>query len=255
MNATPDEGRPPAPATILEVEGVPAYVRIREALRGAILEGVYQVGERIPSESDLAERYHVSRMTARRAVSDLADEGIVVRRPGSGTFVQAPRYVHSLSRLTSFFEEMLEHGMKPSSRLLHREITPAPYKVATALNIAEGDPVIRVDRLRMANGEPMAIHQVYVPYSLYPELLHEGDLESRSLLQLYEERGFRIARAQDHVEARLANERQAELLQIDVGAPLLYFERVTFTEDGTALELVKSFSRSDRRAYAVELSR
>jgi len=242
-------------AQLSNVRGVPLYIQIREALRDAILRGIYRVDDQIPPEDALAAQYGVSRMTARRAVMELVNEGLLVRYPGRGTFVGRPKLGRRSTRLTSYFEEMVARGLQPSSQVLSLGLVPASGKIASALEIPEGQSVIRVERLRFANDEPMTIHEAYIPYQLYPELLRRKDLGIQSLYVLYEQRGFRLAKGRDRIEARLADARQAKLLGISCGSPILYTERITYTDDGTIIEFVQCYSRADRYFYQVDLHR
>ncbi len=239
----------------IDTRGVPQYVRIREDLRRAIDNGTYKVGDAIPSEPALAEEYDVSRMTARQAVTELVDEGLLVRRPGLGTFVQHPRYVRRSSRLTSFYEEAVDTGRAPYSRVLGLECIPATGAVATALDLEEGDLVIRSQRLRFMDGVPTAIHDAYMPYELYPGLLDRTDLAHESLYAIYESQGYRITKGRDRISARMPTDEQRELLQMEPNQPLIVVERITYAQDDIIVEFVKSFVRADRYVYEVEVLR
>jgi len=240
--------------SLSKIPGVPLYVQIREALREDITKGLLKPGQKIPSEEELAKRYHVSRMTVRQGIADLINEGLLYRRRGIGTFVAQLRITRDYTKLTSFFEDMLERGLHPSSRLLNLKVIPAGPKIAKALALEKGEPVICIERLRLAADQPIAIHCAYVPQKLCPELLKE-DLESQSLYMLFESYGFKLKRAVQRIEARQANQFQAHLLEVEEGAPLLYMERITFADDGTPVEYVEGYNRGDRYACTIVLSR
>ena len=129
----------------------PRYVLIREKLRRDILTGVYGPGGRIPSEESIAEASNVSRMTARRAISDLVSDGLLQRRVGVGTFVVARRFLRDQSRLVSFWEATVALGLRPGSKLISSEAMPAPPEIANRLGISEGDLVYRIQRIRLAS--------------------------------------------------------------------------------------------------------
>ena len=241
---------------VLKQTRVPAYVGIREALRGDIMERKYSLGQRLPSEDELAVRFGVSRMTARRAVADLAAEGLLVRYPGRGTFVGGPpKYVRRLNRLASYYEEMLALGHEPSSHVLSLDTLPCSPDVAAALDLAEGELAVVLERLRFADGIPMTIHRVHVPCALCPQLPQLDNLGSRSLYTVYRENGHAPARAHDRLEVALADEGQALLLGVPVGFPLWHVQRVTRDERGVAVEFLEAYTRSDRYVYEIDLVR
>ena len=239
----------------INIKGIPQYVRIRELLRKAIQEGQFQVGDQIPSETELAEIYDVSRMTARRAVNDLADEGLLVRQSGLGTFVCDPKYIRRASRLTSFYEEMERQGFKPTSRVLSLELKTASQDVAAKLQLSEDDRIIKSVRLRLVDGKPIALHKAYVPYHLFPNLLNRTDLDTKSLYSIYEQEGFEIIKGKDRITAIMPNPEQIELLEMPPNIPIMLTERVTYVAGEKIIEYVRSYTRADMYAYEVEILR
>ena len=237
-----------------KTEGIPLYVRIRESLHDDIRQEVYQPGQKIPSEDELAVQYGVSRMTVRQGISDLIEEGILYRRHGVGTFVTQLHVERDHTRLNSFFESARQKGIQASGEVLKAEIVPAKLKVAKGLALQESEPVIRIITLRRANGEPVTVHDAYVPYKLVPNLM-ELDLASKHLWELIESFGFRVKRADQRLEAREADERLAEQLNIDVGAPILFKERTVYADDGTPVEYTFCYNRGDRYSLTVTLYR
>ncbi len=230
----------------------PIYLRIREQLRWQILKGEYKEGDRIPSEEEIAVAASTSRMTARRAVSDLVSEGLLHRRPGVGTFVVGRKFFRDPSYLVSFWESTLMLGMKPSSRLIDTETIHASADVAAALGLTEGDWVHHVRRVRQVDGEPIAYHNVHVPACLCPDLL-QHDLGKESLYTLYRRYGHSPTSGEQRIEARAADEIVSELLAVPVGAPVLYSERITRDVYGTAIELLYSHKRADRYSIYMPL--
>lgn len=239
----------------LNISGIPQYVRIRELLRRSLRAGEFQIGDRIPSETELAETYVVSRMTARRAVNELAEEGLLVRQSGLGTFVCDPKYGRIGSRLTSFHEEMKRQGYNPTSRVLSNGAEEATKDVAAKLQLDAGDKVVRVVRLRFVDGKPIALQKAYVPYQLFPDLLDRTDLDTQSLYQIYEQRGFEIIKGKDRITAIRPNAEQIRLLKMSAGIPVILTERVTYAKGDKLIEFVKSYARSDMYAYQVEILR
>lgn len=242
---------------LFRTEGIPLYVKIREALRSEITQGVLTRGQKLPSEEELASKYGVSRMTVRQGIADLIDEGLLYRRHGVGTFVAFPHVERDHSRLTNFFEMSKTKGIDARARVLSLEVIPAKQKVAKALDIAEGETVIRIRTLRFADDVPMTVHEAHVPHKLFGSLLLENlkALESRPLWSFIETCGYKIKRAVQRLEAREASEELAALMEMEEGAPILYKERTVYAEDGTPVEFTYCFNRGDMYSLTVTLER
>ncbi len=238
-----------------EIQDIPRYVQIRERLREQISKHVLKPGQKLPSENELAKHYHVSRMTVRRAIACLVDEGLLYRQHGTGTFVAQLRIERDYTRLLSSYEQILRMGLEPGMQILSLEVRPATSKVAQYLALQEGDSVIRFERLRLADGQPVSILCSYVPQKLCPQLLREDLASCQSLFQLLESYGFRLKRAVQKTEIRWADQVQARLLEVKEQAPLIYAERVTFADDGTPVDYVEGWSRADVFSFTVVLSR
>src|SRR5512139_1098570 len=191
-------------------EGIPLYTQIRKALRDDIVNKILIPGQKIPSEDELAAKFGVSRMTVRQGISDLIDEGLLYRRHGVGTFVAQPHFERDHSRLTSFVESAKEDGIDLVVRVLIADILPAKLKVAQSLAIQEADLVVRIKTLRYVADIPITLHDTYVPYKLFPQLLQE-DLEAHHLWDILDSYGFRVKRAVQRLEAREADEETAQL--------------------------------------------
>ncbi|HEX9014477.1 MAG TPA: GntR family transcriptional regulator, partial [Chloroflexota bacterium] len=217
--------------------------------------GDFPPDSRIPGEEELAETYSVSRMTARYAVTQLVNEGVLFRRPGKGTFVSRPRIERQLARLTGYHEEMSARGLHPGTRVLKQTLVPADRRLAAMLSLEPGAPVIEIFRLRLADGEPMAIQTVHVPHDRCPSLVSD-DLNQFSLYYLLEQKyGLRLRHAQEKITATNASRQQAALLGVPKDAPLLRIERQTLLDSGVPIEFVESLYRADRYVYSATLSR
>ncbi|MFN2167879.1 MAG: GntR family transcriptional regulator [Anaerolineae bacterium] len=236
---------------LTKTEGVALYVQIRETLREQIRQGQLVPGQKLPAEDELAAQFGVSRMTVRQGIADLIDEGVLYRRRGVGTFVAQFHVERDHNRLTNFLETAQAEGFVAEVRLLAREIVPARLMVAKALALQETEPVIRIQTLRLANGEPMTFYDEYVPYKLCPELFQE-ETHSRPAWQILEQHGYVIRRAIQRIEARLADADIAGLLGTEENAPILYKHRVVFAEDGTPVELILCHNRGD--SYTVKMT-
>ncbi len=199
-------------------------------------------GDAIPSERSLVTRLGVSRVTVRQAIADLVETGVVERVHGKGTYVTGPQ-VDSRLHLTSFSREMRDRGLVPATVVLAATEEPADDDVAYALRIRPGRPVIRVERLRMADGTPMAYEVGHYPAMLFPGLLQ------RELGSLYDvfatEYGVVVTRGEQTVRAESADADRARILGIPKRAPLLVQERVTHAGE-RVIELSTSWYRADR---------
>lgn len=141
--------------------GIPQYIRIREDLRGRILSGDLNRGEKLPSEEELSESYGVSRMTLRQGMSDLVEEGLLYRKQGVGTFVALQHFARDHSFLQNFFENSRQNGLSVDEKILEMNVVPARFQVAKALDLKEGEQVIRLKTLRIVEGNPVTIHEAF----------------------------------------------------------------------------------------------
>ncbi len=235
---------------------VPLYYQLKQLLKEQLANNDdYPPDSRIPGEEELAATHRVSRMTARQALTELVNEGVLYRRAGKGTFVARPKIERKLARLTGYHEEMVNRGLQPGTRVLGESLVAAGRKVASSLQILPDDKVLQIFRLRLADGEPMAIQTVHVPHDRCPNLIND-DLTLFSLYRLLEQKyGLKLGHAQEKITATTASRQQASLLAIPKDAPLLQIERLTFLDSGFPIEYVESFYRADRYAYTTSLFR
>jgi GntR family transcriptional regulator len=209
-------------------------------------------GEPLPAERDLARDLGVARMTLRRAVDAMVADALLVRRQGAGTFVAPTKGAHRLAA-NSFSADMRARGLRPGSRTLSSSRAPAGVMLAALLEIPAGSPVLHVRRLRMADGEPMAVEDLHVPADLVPGLVGE-ELEDRSYYELLAERyGHRIASGTQTAEAALTSVEDAAVLGVEPGAPAFCFERTCRVDGGRVAEFVRSVYRGDRYRIMVDI--
>ena len=228
---------------------------VKNWLRDAIESDVYRSGEQIPSENELVAKFGVSRSTIRHAISELALEGWLYRIQGRGTFVSKPKFRQTLSRLTSFTEDMRMLGLTPKSKLLLCQAEEPDQITIKQLGLSPGDEVIRLERLRLADDEPVAINISILPRKLVPGL-DEMDLENQSLYEILEKHyGHIIARAEQTLEPVLADEAAAQLLQVPSNTPLLLVEGVTFLRNDVAIERLRIFYCGDRYKFHLSATR
>ncbi len=232
---------------------VPKYYQLKEIIRDMIEKDELGVGQAIPPERELCERYGVSRMTARQAVMELVNEGLLYRVQGLGTFVAEEKVRQSTGRLTSFTQDMRERGMEVSSTVVGVREEDAGPVVARLLRIDPGDRIVRVRRVRNADGKPMALETSHLLYDVGKAILGV-DLAGRSLYEELRGAGVRIAGAEQSYEAVLVNDSESEHLGVPVGSPAMLMERVTFDAQDRPFEYVKSVYRGDRYRVTTVLS-
>jgi GntR family transcriptional regulator len=235
---------------------VPYYAQVKEVLKESIGHGQLKPGNQLPGETDLCAIFSVSRTVIRQALDELEYEGLISRRKGKGTFVAEPKIVEGLAqKLTGFFQDMSERGYPPTSRILKQVQAPALPRVAGYLGLPPGQTVVEIERLRFVQNEPLVLVTTYLPYPLCKELL-DLDLSNQSLYALLEQRlGLVIARGHRFLEAVAASPYEAGFLQVEVGAPLMLLDSVSYLEDGTPLEYYHALHRGDRSRFEAELIR
>jgi GntR family transcriptional regulator, N-acetylglucosamine utilization regulator len=241
--------------TIYRNSAVPRYHQLKEILRERIRSGEWKPGDLIPSERELSETYHISRMTTRQAISDLVNEGVLNREQGRGTFVTRNKITQQLIRLTGFTEDISARGQHPSTQVLSAEMRPADELVAERLRIPAGTPIFHLQRLRLADGEPLAIEHSHLSFKGCERLLEE-DLEHQSLYRVLESKyGLPLMEADQEIEARLAGADEAALLKIAPGSAVLFTRRVTYMDRGQPIEFAKSVYCGAKYTFYTHLRR
>src|SRR3954468_9911978 len=212
-----------------------------------------QVGEAIPSERRLSSDLGISRLTVRAALDELVRDGYLERRPGAGPCVREPKIAQQLT-LTSFSEDMRRRGMVAGSRTIELRETHAGAAIGRALNISPDARVTLVRRLRLADGEPMALETLHVPTAIVPGLTRER-LENSSFYDLLErEYGVVIFTGTQSIEPTVTNDEESALLGVPLHSPAFLFERTSRTATGETVEFVRSLYRGDRYRLVAELS-
>jgi GntR family transcriptional regulator len=223
---------------------VPKYFQLRTIVLDLIESAELPVNAAVPSERELCQRFGLSRMTVRQAIDQLVAEGRLYRVPGKGTFVARPKIEMPL-RLVSFSEDMLARGLRPGAIDITRRTIPATVLLARAFGAEPGTPLHVVERLRTANGEPMALERAHILASLAPDLL-DRRLADRSLYGVLEAVYGLVFDAGDQIiNAGVADTADARHLAISRGSPVLLLERRSYA-DGTCAELTTSTYRADR---------
>jgi GntR family transcriptional regulator len=211
------------------------------------------VGNAIPSERQLSADLGVSRLTVRAALDDLAREGYLVRRRGAGTFVSEPKIAQELT-MTSFTDDMRRRGMRPTSRTLELRVAPAGARLGRLLRVSPSERVVIARRLRLADGETMAIEALHVRERHIPGLTLR-DLDQHSFYELLRDRyGIAIVGGTQTIEPTVTDEEESAALGVPLHSPAFRFERVTESDEGEIVEFTESVYRGDRYRLVTALS-
>jgi GntR family transcriptional regulator len=234
---------------------LPLYLQVKDALMKIITESGLQPGSLIPTEREIGDALKVSRITVRRAIDELVRRGYLVTYQGKGTFVARPKIQRRTTQMKSYTEQMLEEGKIPGSQLLALRHEKASSLIASALQIKPGDWVWAVERLRYTDNEIICISLSYLNLPSDISFNPTEFQQQQSLWSILDEKGYKIHHSETTVQAILANSRQAELLKIKSGSPLLLLEGVAYLDDGTPIEYSQIFNRGDRYKVFIQSSR
>ena len=228
-------------------EKAPLYDLIEQNLRQLILRGQLNQGESVPSEWELAELYGVSRLTVRNALENLTRQGWLVKRHGVGTFVAHPKVTEISPSKLSFTEQMRSIGRKPSSRLVSIRVIPTDADVASSLKLDQGQPVVEIMRVRLADNEPILLETSYLSQARFPGLELATQLASTSLYDwLSSQYHTSVAMMDQTLEPVLLSEAQAKHLETLPGTPAMYSKVLAYTSEGVPIEYSWSVTRGDQ---------
>lgn len=234
---------------------LPLHYQLREMLRAGIHQGEWRPGQRIPTESELCAKYRVSRITVRQAIAALVSDRLLYRAQGRGTFVESPRVSHVVSELVSFTEEMAQRGLTTTSRVRATEVVRAHEEVRRALRLTDGESVVRIERIRLADGDPLALQTVYLSERRFAGL-NVRRLERESLYRILEQdHGVHIVRAQEVYRPVVLKRPIAALLGVSMRVAAFEVERTTFDSENQPVEFVRSILRGDRMQLTLDLIR
>ena len=229
---------------------VPAYIRIYDALKKKIDDGFWEIGQRLPSERDLADDYEVSRMTLRQAITLLVEEGILERRVGSGTYVASHRVQEKMRGTTSFTEIVRSQGKIPSSQVVSYQRKPANETEIQQLQLKPRDYVVRMERVRYADNMPLVFEVASIPEKLIREFKREDITEH--FFQTLTDNGYEIGKSQQTIYAKNASERVANYLKVPKNHAVLALTQVSYFTDGRPFEYVHSQYVGDRFEFYLE---
>ncbi len=236
-------------------QGTPRHEQISDWLREQIASGRYKTDEKLPSENDLSEMFGVSRVTVRRALQTLENEQLIYRRQGLGSFVKDQRSHQSLVRLRDFVEEMKRSGMEASSAVIRWETEAVGDAIASLLKLDPGSKAVRLDRLRMGDGKPIAFDITWLPV-FYGQLIEDADLEEETIYGILE-RDYEIPVEKGYyrIEAGNADDYLAGHLDVKVGEALLLIDRLSMTAGEKPIYYQKRYYRTDRMVYEIMVER
>lgn len=226
---------------------LPLYAQLKSAIVADIRSGKLQPGGRIPSQRDLGVQHGISHMTVRRALNELLSDGVIVAIPGKGIYVASDdKEQAETAPFVSFTEDMAQRGLHASNRVIDQGVISANTALANLLQVEIGAAVVYLQRLRLADGEPIAVQTAYLPYPRFPDLL-TYDFGQHSLYAILRGRyGVALGSSRSAVEAALADAREAEWLGLTLPAALLVTEQITEDAAGLPFEYVRSQYRADR---------
>jgi len=235
---------------------LPLYDQIERNLRDLIVNGHLKPGQVMPGEWDLVELYGVSRLTVRRAVDELVRQNWLERKHGVGTFVRQPVTASIAASKLSFTEQMRAIGRKPASKLITQRIASATGKIARALHIHEGDPIIEITRVRYADDVPILLETACLSTARFPTLAEHDWSQDKSLYGVLSEDYLVSIAAMDHtIKPVLLTETEARYLKAKAGMPALLSEIVAYSRDGEPVEYSWSFSNGDKSEFYFHFQR
>lgn len=223
----------------------PMYIKIHNQIKRDIENKKYVVGQRIPAERQLALKFNVSRMTLRQAIKTLEDEGILERRLGSGTYVASQKVQEKMSGVMSFTDITRSNGQVPSSKLISYRVTKPSLSEKEKLNIKDTDNVLRMERVRSADGIPICYEVATIPYNLVEDFSKE-EISTSLYDTLKKKGGYEIGNVTENIGAAVASENDARLLSVRKGEALVTRRQVTELSDGRPFEYVRASYVAER---------
>ena len=231
------------------------YSRVETVLAGEITDGDLKVGDQLPTEDALIARFGVSRITVRRAIQNLVSRALVEIRRGKGTFVAAPKITQDLKELSGFVEDMHALGRKPTARVIGKEIVTADATVASHLGLTKGERVVRIRRVRLADGIPLSFDETYLPLEIGKKIMSD-DLKVEPIFSLLERKyDVPLIEAEYKLEAVAADSEVANALKVKQGSPIFRIERTSYSTDSRPVDYERLHYRGDLVRFATRLVR
>jgi GntR family transcriptional regulator len=233
----------------------PLYSRVETVLATEIIDGALKVGDQLPTEDSLISRFDVSRITVRRAIQNLVGRGLVEIRRGKGTFVAAPKITQELTELSGFVEDMHALGRKPTARVISKEIVTANTIVAAHLALTKGQRVVRIRRVRLADGIPLSFDETYLPLEIGKRVM-SNNLRTEPIFSLLERKyDIPLVEAEYKLEAVAAEPEVAAALRVKPGSPIFQIERTSYSTGNRPVDYEKLYYRGDLTRFVTRLAR
>lgn len=234
----------------------PLYEQIKDYILTNIHTGKFPPNTRIPSERSLSKKFGVSRLTVNKAIKELEKQGWLSIQIGKGTFINEAQIDQELETLTSFSEDMIKRGRHPASRVITAEMIPAPPEIAKSLGILPGADIIKLQRVRLSDHEPIALETSHLIEAYVPNILYRHDFSQESLYAvLRDQYNLHLIRAEQTFEARLPSPLERSLLNLTEETAILGISRVTYAQNDRPIELVQSAYRGDLYKFRAVLRR
>ena len=233
----------------------PLYSRVETVLAAEIADGDMKAGDQLPTEDSLIERFEVSRITVRRAIQNLVGRGLVEIRRGKGTFVASPKITQELTELTGFVEDMRGLGRKPTARVISKETVTADTTVAGHLALTKGERVVRIRRVRLADGVPISFDETYLPLEIGNKII-TNNLKVEPIFSLLERKyNVPLIEAEYKLEAVAADAEVAAALRVKQGSPIFRIERTSYSTGNRPVDYEKLYYRGDLVRFVTRLAR
>ena len=229
------------------------YFQLYDLLYQKITAGEYPPGTLLPTENDLTKQYRISRITVRRAMDMLLSDGLIVKKRGSGTYVQKKKLEQTMRKVLHFSEEMRRKGIQSRTEMVSNEVVPASLHVAEALGVDEMEPLINVHRIRYADDTPICIESAFLIEKLCPDVLRHNFSERSLRLFLEENYDLRWSHAKQKIFAVNASAQIATELEAAENDAVIHIERISYTADNTAGEFLQGYYRGDSYYFTTEL--
>lgn len=233
----------------------PLYDQVYQALLQQIVDGTYQIHQQLPSEKELSELFHVSRITIRQALNQLQLEHLVYKIQGKGTFVSAPKTFQNISQLQGFAEAMTHMGHEVFNVVKEFRFIAATPHIASKLKLSVNSTVVEIKRIRLLNRKPVSFELTYLPEAI-GTALQQVNLSSRDVfLAIEEDLSIALGHADLNIDATLADEELSELLHVDINAPLLRVERLTHDQAGHPIDFEYLYFSGETFQYRLRVDR
>jgi GntR family transcriptional regulator len=231
------------------------YSRVETVLANEITDGELKVGDQLPTEDSLIARFEVSRITVRRAIQNLVSRGLVEIRRGKGTFVAAPKLTQELTELSGFVEDMHALGRKPTARVIGKEIVTADATVASQLVLTKGERVVRIRRVRLADGVPLSFDETFLPLEIGTKII-TNNLKVEPIFSLLERKyNVPLIEAEYKLDAVAAEPEVAAALKVKQRSPIFRIERTSYTTATRPVDYERLYYRGDLVRFVTRLVR